>query len=199
MGKIRHITQRADPMVLYAEIHGHNVEGIFPVGVHLEGEDVSLQVTDYIHHLIHEGEVFSMSHMEANIANGGSIDMLFLVGDEHPLQWTHECLASKTFKIEIYEGPTVSDNGTPLDIINMNRESSKELDTVAYTDPTITNNGLKLFEQVLPGGGAQPSSGGSSRPNLEWLFARGGRYYMVMTNISGAAGDASCVVNMYET
>jgi hypothetical protein len=197
---IKFISSRANPVVLYGKIHGHDpLSDGQALGVHSEGTDVSLQITDYIHHLIHEGFMFSLSHMEEGIADNGSIDMLFVVGPDHILQWTHECLASKTFRIEIYEGPTVSDLGTALKVVNMNRASPRNLDTVAYTDPTVTDNGLKLFEQVLPGGGNQPSSGGQSRPNLEWLFAKSTMIYMKMINISGAAGDASCIVNMYET
>lgn len=88
-----------------------------------------------------------------------------------------------TLKIELFESPTVSANGTPYSPKNRNRISTRISSMAVFTAPTITSDGTKLMERIIPqvGGGAH-ESGGDSGVVGEWVLKPNTDYIIKITN-----------------
>ncbi len=153
---------------------------------------------DIPHEAIHIGKYFSYSAKIA-IANTASYDHLLVIpsaggkfihlrlflisGDSTPLD------------LILYEGTTVTANGTLQTGYNFNRNFSNSTLSV-YTSPTVTTTGTQINIAMIIGskqnGGVGESSG------TEWVLLPSTNYLVRITNNSGGASNVSVRVEWYE-
>lgn len=150
-----------------------------------------------IHSLIHQGKFFSSHAVDTSLEDNTSIKLLIDPNGGIP----HLRVTTATggdSRIEIFEGPTVSNNGTEIDRHNRNRLSSNTSTTVIYSGPTVSDDGTKIFDTIVPGGIGRNSSGGDGGIFEEFIFKPDTTYLVQATNLSGQTKAASVAVDFYE-
>lgn len=135
----------------------------------LTGVEVELS---HGHHETHEGQQFSCTDVALLVQTASPKYWHFKTGAGPILAHVEEAIWSDAPGTwEILEGPTLTDDGTPLNMYNMNRTSSTVPTATIYDDPTVTADGTQV---VLwrTGSGGNPSSFSASgeRSESEWIF-----------------------------
>jgi len=126
---------------------------------HLLVDDMTLSASmiDNAHSELHDGHHFFVSDYATGINNAapknwylnipaGPVLMHFI-----PL---FGCSAGGVW--QLFEGPTITVNGTGLTIFNSNRNSSVASTALAYKDPTVTVDGTQLWAEYAGVAGAGP-------------------------------------------
>lgn len=161
----------------------------------------ALTVIDTVHHEVHEGETFQACYKTPDaspLADNASIDLLFIVGARFP-HFTFTAAAGADAEVRLYEGTTVSANGTGISVMNMKRIPPIMIAGVAaFHTPTITTLGTMLIEALLPGGTGGNSAGGIARAGTEWDLNTNTNYLLRLINRGGNNQPASIVAQWYE-
>ena len=107
-------------------------------------------VMDYTTHNVHSGKVRGFYNEDIDLDTGEILDTLIVVG-ANPIHIVLDLTAFGGQVIaEIYEGATVSLNGTPLRASRFNRLLNVPIDYQVYTGPTVVNPGdLFVKRRVL--------------------------------------------------
>lgn len=127
---------------------------------------------------IHSGEVFMVSG-QADLNTDDTLDILFV---SSPLVTTHltfQIRATVETNLVLYEGTTVSDNGSAVSITNHNRQSINVPKTKAYSGPTVTDEGTQLLELHF---GSGQQTGGHSMHDNEIILAKDTNYLLRVTS-----------------
>lgn len=157
---------------------------------------------DVTHSKVHVGHLFHVSYKTPDaspIADNTSLVVLLATGARYCHIVFGGSLGGEA-EAALYEGATVSNNGTVLSIHNMNRATGVMTPSAtAYHTPTVSAYGIRLYNAMLPGGtGAQTRVGGSLRSGSEWILKANTSYLAIMTNRSGTAQQASIAAEWYE-
>lgn len=156
----------------------------------------ALVTMDTRHNRIHRGQMYEYTEVDAALANAGTIELLLVLTAGAHMRFAS--VAGGDARVQLYEGTTVSANGTQRTAQNRNRFSSNTPDMAIYFSPTITGDGTLISDGILPGGiGGLFSGGGSSDIFEEWILGPG-NYLLRLTNISGGAQPCSVQVDFYE-
>jgi hypothetical protein len=144
------------------------------------------------HHEIHCGDSYE-SKYTGDLANGATVNFAIIVpneglsetnpGDSQATKQYHFKLRVDTEAeglVQIYEGATLSDNGTALVVMNQNRNSSLVDYLGLYVGPTITSDGTKLpLDQRI---GSGKAVGGSAERSNEIILKDNTIYLVRITN-----------------
>ena len=156
----------------------------------------ALVFIDTIHNRIHRGQFFSLDQFNTGLAAAGTIELLVKVTTGAHVRLT--AAAGGDARLQLFEGTTVSANGTPLTPVNRNRFSTLAAVTQFYSGPTITADGTSLLDTLLPGGTGGIFSGGGGGETFEEFILAPGNYLVRLTNISGSTQPANVQVDFYE-
>lgn len=98
--------------------------------------------------------------------------------------------------LEFFENPTITANGTSLDIINNNRRSSTVSLSQVFEGPTVTSDGTSLLQQI--GGTATTGTnlGELNRSEEETVLSPSFNYIIKFT--PSAATDLTTELNWYD-
>jgi len=83
--------------------------------------------------------------------------------------------------MQLYEAPTVTDNGSALTIVNLNRVSASTSTATAFSDPTVTDDGTLLLTYMIPAGGVPKAVGSSVRQDTEVILKANTKYVFKFT------------------
>lgn len=89
---------------------------------------------------------------------------------------------------KLFEGPTLSNDGTGLDENCLNRETIITPDSTIFYDPTVSNDGTCLECRLLGTAGMFTASGGNILESY-WLLDHDSSYLIKVTNKSGGTSD----------
>lgn len=132
------------------------------------------------HHQRHEGEMFSAKYSDATLADTDTAVLHIKTGASYShLFWAAS--AGLAYTVELFRGPTLSNNGTAVTVHNANDNSDKTSTTTAFHTPTVSNNGTSLEGPFYVGGGAQ-RPGGSNRQDSERILLPNTSYLIVLTS-----------------
>lgn len=135
------------PVLLYAIGEDGNLDT-----VRLNGVTSALVTMDVEHGYIHTGKMF-LTRKFQDIGAGATVDFLVNVPNNGYLDHFYwRFYGEGEFSIILYEGTTVSANGTAQTIINMNRNSATTPTAALYQGPTVTGTGTELFRIVIGSG-----------------------------------------------
>ena len=151
------------------------------------------------HHEIHEGEMFISSYKSAegaDVADDGTLALLIRTSTK-VCHFVFTATGGGDTEVELLENPTVSDAGTGLSEINLNRGSSETPGATTFHTPSITG-GTLLFNTLVVGGQKNAASGGSLRPDVEWNLKTNEDYVVRATNRAGNAKPMSIIFEWYE-
>lgn len=158
-------------------------------------------VVDSVHFGVHESEVFEVHLYDVVLADDAYLHILFKTrGEDAHAAFSTACGGDGYMRLS--EAPTISDNGSNLQERNLNRivQSGIRRDTakaVIYSGPTITDEGIILFEGLLPGGTKAQASGGAARANIERVLSGDYDYLISLQNLAGATKPASILIQWY--
>ncbi len=158
-------------------------------------------VIDVVHHEVHEGEMFHAENTFGTVANGGTVDVLFLPGTVKECHTTWEVFAGGQVAVFLYETVTASANGSAVPAWNMKRNNAGTPSAVVTHTPTVTDvGGTALINgRVLPGGNSpQTRVGGGIRSGAEWIFKPATKYLMRVVNTSGSGIAVNVGLEWYE-
>lgn len=109
-----------------------------PYETNIQNYEGFISTFDITHYKMHEGRHFFYKEVVA--FTGGAADTKYFMFSVDSMEVHAKFLANadQEYDIYIYEGPTVTDNGTPITTINNNRNSSNTPTLLAYANPTAT-------------------------------------------------------------
>lgn len=117
-----------------------------------------------------------------DIAPAGQHELLVEVN----ANYCHGVLAfsgNNTMLIDIFYGPTASDNGTPVVSHNFKTYVPNIATTQLYDAPTITTDGVRLIEHVIFGSGGRNAIGASTSNLRKFILAPNTKYLIRFTSI----------------
>lgn len=159
----------------------------------------ALIVAELEHTKVHSGEMFSVSHRFAAVANNGTADLRITVGASEPAHIKWNISSGGKIYLDIYEETTFTNLGAAVTPQNMNRLSSNTPDTTFGHTPTVNVIGISRYENVF-GSNSNPvaRAGEVIRQPVEWLLAPTKNYLIRVTNKSGADRDIGITLEFYE-
>lgn len=155
----------------------------------LDDDAYSFKIINTTHAKVHEG-IFYSYYFKGTVGDGESKDFLIVTDADYCVHFRVEdfCCALSNVDLLIYEEPTVTtgNEGTPVTVINRNRESTNEANLLVYEDPTFNETEIgDLIGRLWVGGGSDTpvnSFGGNEESNREMILAAGTKYIVRVTN-----------------
>lgn len=158
---------------------------------------------DSVHANVHAGMFYFGGHYNNAVAAGANLDILIVTGANYELHFVPVVVSGGDAEFRLYEGVTVSANGTAIPPYNAKRSSSNTTDSNHYHTPTVTAVGTQLIPtNFIPGGsgvfGSGGSGGGPVRSGTEIDLKVSTNYLLRVTNISGGAQPVEIGYGYYE-
>lgn len=153
-------------------------------------------VQDSVHQQIHRGILFSTDIVDLTLGSSSTLEVLITANCGAHMRITAAVGSDAT--IEFFENPTVTAAGTPTDIYNRNRFSTKTPGCVVTSGPTVTVDGTQLENMFVPGGTGPLASGGAGDFWNEWILKTNNTYLVRLTNISVGAAPMQLQLDWYE-
>lgn len=155
------------------------------------------------HYQIHKGKFFHVSHDAGTVANSGTFVWHLLTGANTYPHVRNLTIKSDDGPVEIVlrEGVTVSDNGTGLTEVNLNRNSSRVSGMTVFHTPTISEAGTQIEFIRIPatGGFLSGATGGVGNEAVtEWILKPSTSYSITATNNAGGNADLALSVMWYD-
>lgn len=147
---------------------------------------------------IHKGEAFRAGFFDAALVDDGIINILIKIGANFEAHTVFEAAAGGDAEITIFEGTTVTDDGSSLAAGDRNRTTANTPETTLFSGPTITADGTELAHVLLPGGSGGNASGGSADSPVEFVLKKSTNYLVRVKNIAGATKAFSATMDWYE-
>lgn len=147
------------------------------------------------HWVVHEGFAFLFTHFIDNLANAGEAELLLKVpANTYPHIHQLDLAAGRgDVRIEIFEGPTTSSDGTPVSAPNQNRNSTNTPGLNVFHTPTVSADGTKFWDHWLhptaSGSGGRQEGLVLSPMGTELVLKPETNYLIKITNNSGATID----------
>ena len=156
------------------------------------------------HRLIHDGMFFNVSGKQTGWTNGTTQQFLVSppAGCFPHIQTMILNFGKGDIDFVAYENPTITDNGSPLTPVNVNRTSANTAALQLYAAPTVTDNGTHEFTLWVPNtstGNGQSANGITGvGQGSEWVLNESTPWLIVLTNNSGATIDWAYEFSWYE-
>lgn len=97
-------------------------------------------------------------------------------------------------KIEVFEAPTTTANGTSITVFNNDRNSANTADLTLYSDPTVSADGNLIYVERI---GTNKSAGGKLRRNQE-IILKYSAAYLIKVTTDANDNEASIEFHWYE-
>jgi hypothetical protein len=160
------------------------------------------------HSKVHQGDYYNCSHYYSAVADNGTAELLIKLSANYENHAVIQIGTGGDGRLDLYENPTLSDNGTSINVINHNRSKALASPTRASSSTafhTPTHNSPQAYGTplipgfVLPGGTKDKGGGAIAEASGEqWVWAASNDYLVKVTNQSGSAQDISIDVAFYE-
>ena len=167
----------------------------------------SIPTTGTFHHLGHEGKVFIHSDRHNGITT--NLDILIRIPAGNASRQVHmrysytghATAGALDIDVILYEGVTVSADGTPEAIVSTNDAVVKTSGVLTFEGPTITDLGTFKVQGMIVGEKRSASSKEQAVP--EWILAPDGasaRDYLLRATINGGAtADITNAIFFYDS
>ena len=157
----------------------------------------SLVNMNTLHHKTHRGLFFYYNTYDLALAASGNLDMLLITGDKQAHIRVKSVLLEGDGLFTLYQGTTVSNNGTALTATNANLNSSNTPEVLAYAGPTVTGVGTLLGGDFVKVG--NNSVLGNFDIDSDLLILRPNTNYLLrLTNRGSGATEALITLGFYE-
>lgn len=140
---------------------------------------------DIAHNEIHSGTFYSTHTMSTDLKITNPKKFLFITPSEAPIHANtikiHIIFIISTdlgIKIEFFENTQTSSNGTPITIINQNRNSTILPVGDIGEDPIVTSEGTNIYEELI-GSTTTGGTGGLTNRNEDEIILKVGTIYLL--------------------
>lgn len=121
-----------------------------------------LPVIDVDHHRIHEGHRFTTVDIDdVGVGAAAPKYWLFRAPNLPLIHFIYSVHATYSGTVELFRGPTVTDDGTPLLVDNNNQNNSRMATMLAFSNPTVTDDGTLIGGMVIGSDGAATNNKGA--------------------------------------
>ena len=137
----------------------------------LVSSELPMPTADIVALRTFEGRTFSIGAVRDfsnKLPAGQSLDLAIAWAEGVVPRLTVTGLIGGDAEAFLYEGATVS-GGTPITAVNLNRPSTRVSESAALLQPTVTNTGTLLLEQILTGGVGKKAGGGEGTTGRLYL------------------------------
>ena len=138
---------------------------------------------DVEHHEIHDGSSYQVTAFATGVGSGSIADFFGITPANVDCHFVFSVSGSGELEFALYEGATVSSNGTPMSVINRNRKSIKTSTMQAFHTPTVTGVGTLLESGYF---GTGKTVGGSNHSDTEMILKNNTNYLVRITSRSSA-------------
>ncbi len=136
---------------------------------------------DWDHHLVHEGEMFILADEATGVAIATPKRWLFKVGAAPKgVHFRVGVAGTNGLKLELFEAPTSSADGTGVALIPANRVEQKTINATFFKDPTVSVDGT-LVGVGRAGGGNFIQPGGQVESEIEYILKASTNYQIKAT------------------
>lgn len=151
------------------------------------------------HHQIHEGNNYFWS-FEFSLGVNGTKEYIVVTPNSSTKlsHFNFENIVKKTDSetlVEVFRDVITTDDGTSVDVLNSNDDSSNTNDTVIAEDPTITSDGT-LYWFAIAGSGV--TGGGNLGISDEHILKGSATKYLIRITSRGAGNDIQGNPSWYE-
>lgn len=134
------------------------------------------------HHALHKQGAYSLTHLRENIAANGVVYLEFITPATGESSYQNPVISTEGYiKAELIEGVAATDGTIEVPLVNRMRTSTKEAQTVFYSDPTNISGGTVLRTSVWgnisglgqsthPLGGGCDTSSINFKPNTKYVI-----------------------------
>lgn len=148
-------------------------------------------VVENVQNHIHDGDMFRANAV-FSLGVAGTKYALLRTG-ALPVHIYGEITASGESTMEFFESPTTTADGTPVPVLNKNRNSSNTTEVLVFDAPTVTLTGTLIDPFLMTG---SINAGGKDRNQNEWLVLPNTDYLVKITAI--AASTYAMKIDWYE-
>ena len=173
------------------KVQGYNGTNWHPAEI--DSMTRAINTISHAHHEIHEGSHFKADRQDIALSTTDTIELLLTTPDT--TKWVHFLLTMQStgeVVVELYEGTTVSAEGTAITPINRNRNSATKSVVVVTHTPSVSSDGTKLTENWIGTTGFKEDIGDTLRDNSEIILKQNTKYLIRLTavgdGIKGAIG-----------
>jgi hypothetical protein len=134
------------------------------------------------HHKVHQEALFILADEGANVQI--ATPKYWKIATPNTSTMIHFSFiggASAACKIEMFETPTTSNDGTGLTPLNADRNSGKTASLLAYKDPAASVDGTLLASQRINASGGSIRISGEQDRNIEYILKKNTAYLIKMT------------------
>ena len=169
-----------------------------------DAEGQALVIISEPHAMNHRGKAFHTTHKFTGVADAASVEILIKVGvDELHMNRFAVSVGSGDIDIFLFEGTTVSGDGTSLGEVCTNREAAATAITTFFHTPTVTGDGTQIAQHWIPptgtGIGNSLTGVAGAENGEEWELDASTNYLHRITNNSGSTIDIFVEYLWYET
>lgn len=161
-----------------------------------------IAIMDWLHHEVHEGEMFTSNLLVTNVANNGYLRLRFTTGTKSAHVNNIQILTEGKAYLKTYSGTTYSAAGTLPDA-NLTRfvrnTGNVQVSTsTLYYNPTINVIGTLRGNQLIPGESSKKGSGSIISSIIETIIKPNSEILIEVQNVSSATSDICIVLDWYE-
>jgi len=179
-------------------IHGYTpvliTDKITTAGV--EPTSTGIYVSRAIHSRIEQSNMWVASYVWATVAAAASIFFHIKVGSNKNPHGVMQLSSAAKVTYYIYENPLLTNDGTALDNVCENRQTTAVSDTACFRDPTITANGLQL-EIGMFGSAGKFTAVGSTIDNGGYFMLKKNESYLIRIDNDDAEAQDIAITYMW--
>jgi len=153
---------------------------------------------DYAHHEVHAGTHYFYDDTHLLTKNTGIVHLIKTPDTNRSAHFLMAVGATggQTL-VEVFEGPTVSNVGTPEPVFNRNRNFPDNNTTLLYETPTYSASGVRIGRATY-GTRDKKSAGGGDRGESEIVLKRNTLYLITILELNVAATVINITFDWYE-
>lgn len=149
------------------------------------------------HMHVHDGRMFEVSYKTPDaspLADNAALDFLFRSNTAH-CHFSFGPIAANPVEVIFYESPTITNVGTSLSVVGLNRIRSVPPAAVAYHTPTVgaVGNQLQIDLSVWGLAALTPAF-----PEVPWVLRLNTDYLVRVINRAGSAQDIGMIMQWFE-
>ena len=166
--------------------------------IHVCPDCHGLVVSPADHYRIAQSNMWVMSHIKRGLAAAGSFFIHLKVGAAKNAHVSILISVEAEASWWLHENPTLTDDGTGLSEVCVNRETPAVATMTTFRDPAITLTGIEL-ETGKIGAGSRIRAAGALVEATGWWFLKKGESYLIrVDNDDANVQDISITVKWHE-
>ena len=146
-----------------------------------------IPIIDVDHHRIHEGHRFTVVDFDSSVAVETPKYWHIKAPNLPLIHFIYSVYSARSGTVQIFRNPTLSNDGTPLNIDNNNQNNLRTSTLLAFKDPTVTDDGTLIGGQIIGSDGDAPNNkgadGGDKERVNERILKRNSSYIIKFTAV----------------